>query len=82
MALDRAPLEALKNISSEVDLIPETTPDLPENRTGTSSGRPTACTSPITTLPHSPLDPRDAFPESGYHGSPVGLGRVIGLIGS
>lgn len=33
---DRSSLEALKNIISEVDLILETTPDLPQNRTGRS----------------------------------------------
>lgn len=36
MASDRASVQALKNIISEVDLILETTPDLPQNRTGRS----------------------------------------------
>jgi hypothetical protein len=36
MPLDRDSLRALKNIISEVDLILETTPDLPQNRTGRS----------------------------------------------
>jgi hypothetical protein len=36
MPLDRDSLTALKNIISEVDLILETTPDLPQNRTGRS----------------------------------------------
>src|ERR1700680_4233005 len=36
MPLDRSSLDALKNIISEVDLILETTPDLPQNRTGRS----------------------------------------------
>jgi hypothetical protein len=36
MPVDRGSLEALKNIISEVDLIIETTPRLPENRTGRS----------------------------------------------
>jgi hypothetical protein len=36
MASDRASLKALKNILSEVDLILETCPPLPENRTGRS----------------------------------------------
>jgi len=33
MASDRTSLQALKNIVSEVDLILETTPQLPQNRT-------------------------------------------------
>lgn len=36
MPLDRSSLHALKNIISEVDLILETAPDLPQNRTGRS----------------------------------------------
>jgi hypothetical protein len=36
MPLDRDSLAALKNIIEEVDLILETTPDLPQNRTGRS----------------------------------------------
>jgi hypothetical protein len=36
MPLDRDSLRALKNIISEVDLILETTPELPQNRTGRS----------------------------------------------
>lgn len=36
MPSDRASLEALKNILSEVDVILETTPPLPENRTARS----------------------------------------------
>jgi hypothetical protein len=36
MPSDRDSLRALKNIISEVDLILETTPDLPQNRTGRS----------------------------------------------
>ena len=36
MPLDRSSLDALKNIISEVDLILETTPNLPQNRTGRS----------------------------------------------
>jgi hypothetical protein len=36
MPSDRASLQALKNIITEVDLILETTPDLPQNRTGRS----------------------------------------------
>ena len=36
MATDRSSLKALKNIISEVDLILETTPPLPQNRTGRS----------------------------------------------
>ena len=36
MASDRTSLQALENIISEVDLILETTPDLPQNRTGRS----------------------------------------------
>jgi hypothetical protein len=36
MPSDRASLQALKNIIVEVDLILETTPDLPQNRTGRS----------------------------------------------
>lgn len=36
MPLDRDSLSALKNIIEEVDLILETTPDLPQNRTGRS----------------------------------------------
>lgn len=36
MPSDRASLEALKSIISEVDLILETTPDLPQNRTARS----------------------------------------------
>jgi hypothetical protein len=36
MVHDRASLTALKNILSEVDLILETCPPLPENRTGRS----------------------------------------------
>ena len=36
MASDRASLKALKNILSEVDLLLETCPPLPENRTGRS----------------------------------------------
>ncbi len=36
MPLDRESLGALKNIIEEVDLILETTPDLPQNRTGRS----------------------------------------------
>jgi len=36
MASDRASLQALRNIISEVDLILETTPDLPQNRMGRS----------------------------------------------
>lgn len=36
MVAGRDELEALKNIISEVDLILETTPDLPQNRTGRS----------------------------------------------
>ena len=36
MPSDRASLQALKNIIAEVDLILETTPDLPQNRTGRS----------------------------------------------
>jgi hypothetical protein len=33
MAIDRSSLEALKNLIAEADLILETTPSLPENRT-------------------------------------------------
>jgi hypothetical protein len=33
MAIDRSSLEALKNLIAEADLILETTPPLPENRT-------------------------------------------------
>lgn len=36
MALDRDSLAALKNILEDVDMILETTPDLPQNRTGRS----------------------------------------------
>jgi hypothetical protein len=36
MPSDRASLEALKNLISEVDLILQTTPALPQNRTGRS----------------------------------------------
>lgn len=36
MPLDRDSLSALKNIIEEVDLILETTPDLPQNRTARS----------------------------------------------
>ena len=36
MPSDRSSLQALKNILSEVDLILETTPPLPQNRTGRS----------------------------------------------
>lgn len=36
MASDRSSLQALKNLISEVDLILETTPPLPQNRTGRS----------------------------------------------
>ena len=36
MPTDHSSLQALKNIISEVDLILETTPDLPQNRTGRS----------------------------------------------
>jgi hypothetical protein len=36
MPLDRDSLAALKNILEDVDLILETTPDLPQNRTGRS----------------------------------------------
>ena len=36
MASDRSSLQALKNLISETDLILETTPDLPQNRTGRS----------------------------------------------
>jgi hypothetical protein len=36
MPSDRASLQALKNIIAEVDLILETTPELPQNRTGRS----------------------------------------------
>lgn len=36
MPLDRDSLRALKNIISDVDLILETTPELPQNRTGRS----------------------------------------------
>lgn len=36
MPLDRDSLHALKNIIEEVDLILETTPDLPQNRTSRS----------------------------------------------
>jgi len=36
MPSDRASLKALKNLISEVDLILETTTDLPQNRTGRS----------------------------------------------
>ena len=34
MASDRSSLQALKNLIAEADLILETTPPLPENRTG------------------------------------------------
>jgi len=34
MPIDRSSLQALKNMITEVDLILETTPPLPENRTG------------------------------------------------
>jgi hypothetical protein len=33
MAIDRSSLQALRNLISEADLILETTPALPENRT-------------------------------------------------
>jgi hypothetical protein len=36
MPTDKSSLRALKNLISEVDLILETTPDLPQNRTGRS----------------------------------------------
>jgi hypothetical protein len=36
MAFDRESLQALKNIIEDVDLIPETSSDLPKNRTGRS----------------------------------------------
>ena len=36
MPSDRDPLHCLKNLISEVDLILETTPPLPQNRTGRS----------------------------------------------
>jgi hypothetical protein len=36
MLSDRSSLKALKNILSEIDLILETTPPLPQNRTGRS----------------------------------------------
>lgn len=36
MAYDRSSLQALKNILAEVDLILETAPPLPQNRTGRS----------------------------------------------
>ena len=36
MPVDRASLQALKNIITDVDLILETTPELPQNRTGRS----------------------------------------------
>lgn len=36
MPSDRSSLQALKNLISEVDMILETTPDLPQNRTGRS----------------------------------------------
>jgi putative intracellular protease/amidase len=36
MPTDKSSLKALKNLISEVDLILETTPDLPQNRTGRS----------------------------------------------
>jgi len=84
MPFDRSSLQALRNLIADTDLILETAPDLPQNRTACSRENLRAALAlmvrVLQLLPDSLHHPRHPGHGSGHCGSCVGLERTAGLV--